>query len=224
MPTTTVKHVKINKGKGGNLKFLKKIPPWGWLLIAGGVIIFFIWYRAQQAKAAATASDQNAGATGSQVTGTDSYLQGYQDAMLGGGGVGGGYGYGGLSSTGLGYIDSATLAGLAGYVPSGTLPSGSSSAADSTGNAPASAPAQTFNFYATPATSTGGGAPARPASHGGTNTPTIAQYNQQFLAPGAKAPTYRLVRPAKYPHAMWAGPHKPGTNWVGVGGGWWVKK
>jgi len=223
MPTTTVKHVKINKGKGGNLKFLKKIPPWGWLLIAGGVVIFFIWYRAQQAKSAATASDQNAGATASQV-GTDSYLAGYQDAMSGSGG--GYYGGGGGGYGGLGYIDSATLAGLAGWGPiNSTNPSGSSSSGDTTGNSPVGNPAGpvTVNVQM-PAVSTGGGPPNRPDSHGGTGTPTIAQYNQQFLAPGAKAPTYRLVRPAKYPHAMWAGPHKPGTNWVGVGGGWWIKK
>jgi hypothetical protein len=47
--------------------------------------------------------------------------------------------------------------------------------------------------------------------------------NAGLLARGATSPTYQLKRPAGVPAgALWAGAAKPGPNWRGVGGGWWV--
>ena len=41
----------------------------------------------------------------------------------------------------------------------------------------------------------------------------------------ASTPAATHVRPAGAPaNARWAGPNKPGPNWRGIGGGWWVPK
>jgi hypothetical protein len=47
-----------------------------------------------------------------------------------------------------------------------------------------------------------------------------------LLAPGARAPSYPLARPAGVASsAQWAGPSRPAggvdLGWRGVGGGWW---
>jgi hypothetical protein len=47
--------------------------------------------------------------------------------------------------------------------------------------------------------------------------------NARLLAPRVTSPPRQLVRPAAVPaNAKWAGNVKPGANWKGVGGGWWV--
>jgi len=208
----TVKYEGVKKKKeGSNLGFLKKLPPWAWIIIAFVFILFILWYRSRQAAVAATQSDQGAGGTASQ--GQADYMQGYQDAMLGSygaGGVGGGYGGGG----GYYITDPNTGAG------SGQNPSGSSSGSDPSGNSPGQGLQPiTVNVTATPSTSTGGGPPVRPTNHGAGS---VSAAQLALLAPGASYPGYNLVRPAGKPNALWSGTRSPGKGWVGVGGGWWA--
>jgi hypothetical protein len=69
-----------------------------------------------------------------------------------------------------------------------------------------------------------------PSQPGPGNTPTSnptskpVSNSPSLLAPGVSSPNYKLVRPAAHPNAVWAGTKSPGSNYTGVGGGWYVKK
>lgn len=54
---------------------------------------------------------------------------------------------------------------------------------------------------------------------------TVPPVNDPLVAPGVTPPGRVLVKPKGAPaNARWAGPTRPGANWRGIGGGWWVPK
>lgn len=76
-----------------------------------------------------------------------------------------------------------------------------------------------------PSTTTTTAAASPPVQNTSPPHPFLAQ-DKPFLAPGvAAAPNYKLTPPKGAPAAArWAGPHPPGPNWVGIGGGWYAPK
>jgi hypothetical protein len=52
---------------------------------------------------------------------------------------------------------------------------------------------------------------------------TIPPGNDRYVVRGVQAPAYVLTPPKGAPAgAKWAGSARPGANWRGIGGGWWV--
>jgi len=222
MATVKYEGVKKKKEGAGLGNLMKKIPPWGWILIAVILLLMILWYRNKQAQAAATQSDQNASGTATQGA-TDSYIQGYDAAMTGSVG----YGYGGGGGFGYPTTIPSTTPGLIDptLIPPGTIwgPGGTTT----TPNTPAYTPPPiTINepsiTVTTPSTTTGGGLNTGSGGGGGSTTHTWNAIQMGMLAPGVTHPNYPLTRPAGHPNARWAGPHKPAGNWRGIGGGWWV--
>lgn len=128
-------HKVAAKGTKSGIDALKKLPPWAWILIAGGLIIAVIYLRKSQ-EASATASTSASGS--SDATGYDpnannpydnnedpytqystsgydtGYEQGLQDSgMLGGGGLGAGSAGGTIIPAATGAPDyTAALTGI----------------------------------------------------------------------------------------------------------------
>lgn len=142
---STPPHEAAKKGASKGLAALKKLPPWAWILVAGGFLLIVIYMRHQQQNAssstAATSSDSatNDGTsdytdTSSPAYSSDGYDTGYQQGLsdsgyLGGGGLGGGSSGGSDISPPAGAgIDPTILSGIAGSLSTiaanSTIPTG----------------------------------------------------------------------------------------------------
>lgn len=186
-PSEAPHKVAAKAGKGG-LDSLKKLPPWAWIAIAGGVLVLVMFLRAHQSATAATpASTESAGtdSTGGYdtsgaygVNGDSSgdYDTGYQAGLQQGGLSGGG-----SLANPVGTLDPGeTVGGILG----GLFPNGVNAGAAAAGPV-------TIQFP------TGGGAPTRKKNAHQPNPPKSPTKSNQLAKPGT--PTKQKPSTVKQP-------------------------